>query len=459
MKRFLKSSLLPIEILKIIFHFEPSYFWWSLPQVFISPLLSVLYVSAPKLILEKLTDGAPYAEILFTILIYCAILFLFRNINSFLSGKRSMAADRFAKKIRFEVGKITMRLDLSAVESPEQQDTILLAKNAERLVNSFSVFQEIISNSITIIALTILVIRLDILFLGAIALVLSIKILFSVWQYVCNKSVREKFAKNDRVGNYLQRLAYLDCGAQKELRINALQHWFMKKIRGYRAEMLHLQYRDFRRNAFFNIVLVLLTVTETLVVLVILIGKYMANLISIADFTMYFSVTTSLTTTLFSLTSDFEILSEQVLNLGDYRKLSILAGGGKERVDTEETKDLMPGNLLIEFKDVSFCYPGTNKLVLEHIDLKIRNHEKLVIVGLNGSGKTTLIKLLCKFYRPTAGAILLNGVDIWKIPNSHYYRQIGAVFQDFQTFAFSVRENISLNEAPDEKKSCRYSTN
>lgn len=68
------------------------------------------------------------------------------------------------------------------------------------------------------------------------------------------------------------------------------------------------------------------------------------------------------------------------------------------------------------------------------------------MVGNNGAGKSTFIKLLCKFYRPTKGKITINGIDIWDIPNEQYYKIIGAVFQDFVTFAFTISENISMNE-------------
>lgn len=104
------------------------------------------------------------------------------------------------------------------------------------------------------------------------------------------------------------------------------------------------------------------------------------------------------------------------------------------------------------FHDVTFAYPGSDKNVLDHLTLTIRNGEKLMIVGVNGSGKTTLIKLLCKLYRPTSGYITLNGQDIWSIPNEIYYRTIGAVFQDYRNFAFALAENVSLAEDTDNKR-------
>lgn len=66
----------------------------------------------------------------------------------------------------------------------------------------------------------------------------------------------------------------------------------------------------------------------------------------------------------------------------------------------------------IEFKNVSFKYPGTENFVLENLNFKLRNGERMAVVGMNGSGKTTMIKLLCRLYDPTQGQITLNGIDI-----------------------------------------------
>ena len=452
MTNFIKKLSLPIKIFKIIISFETSYFWWSLAQIFVTPTLAILSVYAPKLILEKLTVESLYLNIVVIILFYCFMLFLLKNIQNILIEKQKFAADKFSKKIRFEVGKITMLLELGDLESPDNQDVITLSKNAEKLVQVSSIFQEILSNIITIITLTIVIIELDIILLLSVFIVLSFKIFFSVWQYLCNKKVRGKFAKCDRIGNYLQGTAYFDRGAQKEIRINSLQPWFMSKIKSYRDEMLHLQYRDFNRNAVFNIISAILTALNTFIIFTFLINTYIENSISIADFTMYFSAASTLASSLFLLTSNFEILSEQSLNLYDYQKLLNFTISTKQVSHMDEKSKFVFDDVAIEFKDVTFIYPGTEKKVLENINLKIHNQEKLVIVGSNGSGKSTLIKLLCKFYKPTSGTIMLNGIDIWEIPNTDYYNQIGAVFQDFQNFAFSLNDNISFSEKPEEEK-------
>src|SRR5579859_3371694 len=101
----------------------------------------------------------------------------------------------------------------------------------------------------------------------------------------------------------------------------------------------------------------------------------------------------------------------------------------------------------IEFRDVSFRYPGetsANPLVLQHLSFTIKPGEKIAIVGVNGSGKTTLIKLLCRVYDPTEGAIYVNGMDIRDILLEDLQQAIGILFQDFPVYNLTIRESIGV---------------
>lgn len=97
----------------------------------------------------------------------------------------------------------------------------------------------------------------------------------------------------------------------------------------------------------------------------------------------------------------------------------------------------------IEFRDVSFKYPGSEEYALRHVNMKFRIGERLAVVGRNGSGKTTFIKLLCRLYDSTEGRILLNGVDIHKYDYDEYMRVFTVVFQDFRLFAFTLGQNVA----------------
>ena len=109
----------------------------------------------------------------------------------------------------------------------------------------------------------------------------------------------------------------------------------------------------------------------------------------------------------------------------------------------------------IEFKNVSFSYPGTDKKVLDNVSVKLAPGETAVLVGLNGAGKTTFIKLLTRLYDPTEGEIFLDGHDLREYDTKELYKLFGIIFQDFGKYAVSVSENISygnINVEPDIEK-------
>ena len=100
----------------------------------------------------------------------------------------------------------------------------------------------------------------------------------------------------------------------------------------------------------------------------------------------------------------------------------------------------------VEFQNVSFRYPGTQRDVLKNISFVVQPGDTVVLVGLNGAGKTTLLKLLTRLYDPTQGKILLDGHDIREYDTDELYAMFGAIFQDFGKYAFSASENISFGE-------------
>ena len=97
----------------------------------------------------------------------------------------------------------------------------------------------------------------------------------------------------------------------------------------------------------------------------------------------------------------------------------------------------------VEFRDVSFTYPGTDVEVLSHINLSLHSGCRTALVGRNGAGKSTIVKLLCGLYEPSCGVITLNGINIQNYRYDSYVSLIAPVFQDFQLLSLSVRDNIT----------------
>jgi len=97
-----------------------------------------------------------------------------------------------------------------------------------------------------------------------------------------------------------------------------------------------------------------------------------------------------------------------------------------------------------EFRNVSFSYPGSSRLILEGLNFRFHPGERVALIGENGQGKTTIVKLITRLYDPTAGEILLDGIDLREYSLEDLYREIGVIFQDFMRYEMTAHENIAV---------------
>ena len=97
-----------------------------------------------------------------------------------------------------------------------------------------------------------------------------------------------------------------------------------------------------------------------------------------------------------------------------------------------------------EFRNVSFAYPGSSRLILKNLDFTLHPGERIALIGENGQGKTTIVKLITRLYDPTEGQILLDGIDLREYSLEDLYREIGVIFQDFMRYEMTAHENIAV---------------
>ena len=142
-----------------------------------------------------------------------------------------------------------------------------------------------------------------------------------------------------------------------------------------------------------------------------------------------------------------KIYCEHLKKLFEYLDID---ASNENNVDILE--NVVEKEICIEFKNVSFKYPGSDTYVLRNINAKFHSGKRYAIVGMNGSGKTTFVKLLCRLYAPTEGAIYINGIDVKRIDYKEYLKNLAVVFQDFQLFSFGVGQNVSVNTDYDKLK-------
>ena len=161
----------------------------------------------------------------------------------------------------------------------------------------------------------------------------------------------------------------------------------------------------------------------------------------VGSITQYVGAATAMVTNVFALTDLLGIMKTNAPYLKKtFEFLDIPNAMYQGSLTTEKRADRQ---YEVEFKDVSFKYPGSDIWALRHVNMKFKVGKRLAIVGENGSGKTTFIKLLCRLYDPQEGQILLNGIDIRKYRYDDYMNIFSIVFQDFQLICQPLGNNVA----------------
>ena len=169
--------------------------------------------------------------------------------------------------------------------------------------------------------------------------------------------------------------------------------------------------------------------------------KAWAGAFDIGLVTQYVGAATALAESLNILISSLGDMKANTTHLDNtFRYLDLPNAMYQGSLTTEKRADR---NYQVEFKNVSFKYPGSETWALKNVSLKFQIGKRLAIVGENGSGKTTFIKLLCRLYDPQEGEILLNGIDIRKYRYDDYMGIFSIVFQDFQLISQSLGSNVA----------------
>jgi len=162
------------------------------------------------------------------------------------------------------------------------------------------------------------------------------------------------------------------------------------------------------------------------------------------DIALYFSSVTTVQETLWMFTLMSGRLSEVAFQYRDFMKFLNLKPILTKA--TQEIHEHQKSLSTIEFRNVHFSYPESATEILRGVSFTINAGETVALIGDNGAGKSTIVKLLCRFYDPTSGCILTNGVDLRQCEVDPWRNNISAIFQDFSRFSLTVRENIGIGK-------------
>ncbi|MYX08108.1 ATP-binding cassette domain-containing protein [Streptomyces sp. SID8375] len=165
--------------------------------------------------------------------------------------------------------------------------------------------------------------------------------------------------------------------------------------------------------------------------------------LSVGDVTIFVAAIVGVQGALASLATAFARTHQALLLFGHY---TAVVDAGPDLPVPPEPRTLPALRHGIELKDVWFRYADDHPWVLRGIDLFLPHGTSLALVGLNGAGKSTLIKLICRFYDPTRGAVLWDGVDLRDTDPAELRSRLGAVFQDYMNYDMTATENIALGD-------------
>ncbi len=280
-------------------------------------------------------------------------------------------------------------------------------------------------------------------------ILLAILVNIAAIAFISRKVHAYRFAKKEELGHAERRMGYYlrtthDFAYGKDIRVYGLRERVIdncrREIQGYTDIHALIAKREYLLG-FIGLATLVLSDAATYGLIV----REVVEGMSIADFSMYLAAAAALSLNLKNLTKEVTTM----LNEGDYVH-ELFSFLDTDFVGAQGTRGPVGGDTLeVEFRDVSFKYPRSEKYVFEHLNLTIRKGERLALVGVNGAGKSTLVKLMTGLFHATEGQILINGILIEEFNKRALHAMFSAVFQEVNVIAYTILENVAGREDGD----------
>lgn len=433
-----------IRLFKIIEKYHKGFIAKAILFSLLMGLLPLFNISAPKLIIDEY-NGLRRFDLMFVYTALALILnFAHQLISLYADNYYQRTLQIFNDEIVFEVNNKVLSLPIELTDTKSTQDKIEQALYAAYSTYSLLEFMAFASGAVaaSIFSIFVLIKLNPLIPLTIIVLALLNKPLANVIKNN-EKQYQENSAKETRIYSFYFDFAK-DYKYSKDIKIFNGENMILEKAKYHLNQMYLVNHKYFTKN---GAMLGLMNIINNLGVVgsfVYLVKKILEKSLTIANFTLYFNCLNKLIDGLRIFQEYYSELAGLNVALNTmYEFLDI-----DENWNTGQIKKIDLSKVKIEFKDVSFKYPTSEEYILQNCSFVINPGETVALVGRNGAGKSTIVKLLCKFYEPTSGEILLNGINIRDIDTKYYYQILSPTFQDFRLFPFRIDENVaSKNQA------------
>lgn len=402
-----------------------------------------------KVLLSIIDGDADFKTYFVSLLLFFGTYFAVNVVSAYASRTRLVATKVVLKKLNNKIFEKATQLDISCYENPEfydkyQRATLVLSSSYYDLI-CWDV-AAIVGGIIALICVvtTVTVINpMYLLFLLPVTLVFVIEVFKSRAVYKRDLEM----TTNNRIKAYIQRTMFLK-DFSKDMRTSNIFSVLIQRFKAAIDANIVILKKYGKKLFFYSMISSLFSD------FIPIIGTYafagyqfiFTKALTISDFSVVLSSINSVRDSTMSIAEGFDEMTQMALffqNLRDFFDYEPkITDGGKDAGEFES----------IEFKNVSFGYPGTNKTILKNVSFKITKGETVAVVGVNGAGKSTLVKLLLRFYDADEGEILYNGINVKEYNVASLRNAFATVFQDYKNFAVSVNENIMCHECTDEEK-------
>lgn len=352
-----------------------------------------------------------------------------------------LLGDLYSNKSSEKIIRKTNELTMEQLEDPEFYDKLERART--QTSSRVNLMSNALSQGETIISMISLIAGL-IYFEPILILILFFSIIPSFINEIKYSSHRYSLARSwTSERRELDYLRYIGANNQtaKEIKLFGLTDFIATRFKKLSDDYYKLNKNLSIKQSIYGSIFNLLGTISYYGAYVFIIFRVLTGVISLGELTFLSGSFNRLRNNLQGFFTRFTRISESALYLQDYFDF-IDINVAEVNIETVPIpKKIKEG---FEFKDVHFSYPGQEETVLKGINFKLKAGEKMGFVGQNGAGKTTLIKLILRFYEPTKGEILLDGINIKSFDMEAYRKRFGVIFQDFFQYEFSLRENIAV---------------
>ncbi len=431
---------------KIIGRNDPFYLIIILLNALINSAKSVVDIFVPMIFINQITNLRPIPDFIRLVSFIVLGKVLLEIIARISSREEFVRRQGINDYLTFELAKKAMDLSYENIENPHTLD---LKEKANAAINMGSIhnllwcLREIITSLSTMLATAIIIIQFS-PYLVAFSIGISLLIIVASIKesaYI-RKFDLEIVDVNRRFSYYFSLMG--GPSFQKEIRAYNLGDLINSKITGYLRKMLNEFNQRYAYEANIGAIKIFLEtilrfISYTYVAMRTLSQAYGPQ-ITFGEFSLIISANENFMKAfqdMFTETGDFILSLANLIPLYDFINLE----GSSER-NNKKAGDFES----LEFRNVSFAYPGSDRQILDDISFKIEKGEKISIVGVNNAGKTSLVKLIGRFYEIDKGEILYNGENIKDIDKKSLYKKVSAVFQDFSIMPFTIKENIIGNK-------------